>query len=100
MLYKKHYNSCNFDGNLPGFFFLIIQSGHGVDEQSIISLLGRSRAEHRQTFRKECKEFFIEDNERRFERWDDHSIKLIKQEFMRFKVQFSSFLQFSALVFS
>ncbi|KAJ0094537.1 hypothetical protein Patl1_17029 [Pistacia atlantica] len=60
-------------------------SGHGIDEKSIISLLGRSRPEHRQSLRKECREFFIEDNERGFERWDDHSIKLLKHEFMRFK---------------
>ncbi|KAH7519078.1 hypothetical protein ACOSP7_018823 [Xanthoceras sorbifolium] len=59
-------------------------SGVGVDEQAIISLLGKSHPEHRQNFRKGCRDFFIED-ERSFERWDDHRVKLLKHEFMRFK---------------
>ncbi|KAK0574187.1 hypothetical protein LWI29_019496 [Acer saccharum] len=59
-------------------------SGIGIDEKAIISLLGESHPEHRQNFRKGCRDFFIED-ERSFERWDDHRVKLLKHEFMRFK---------------
>ncbi|KDO83188.1 hypothetical protein CISIN_1g021607mg [Citrus sinensis] len=58
-------------------------SGHGVDEKTVISILGNSQPEHRQAFRKEGG-FFAED-ERRFERWNDHHVKLLKHEFMRFK---------------
>ena len=68
-------------------FALFIQSGVGIDEKAIISLVGESHPEHRQNFRKGCRDFFIED-ERSFERWDDHRVKLLKHEFMRFKVYF------------
>lgn len=63
---------------------MYVQSGHGVDEKTVISILGNSQPEHRQAFRKEGG-FFAED-ERRFERWNDHHVKLLKHEFMRFKV--------------
>lgn len=59
-------------------------SGHGVDEKSLISILGKSHPEHRKSFRNHCSEFFIPD-ERQFERWNDQYVKLLKQEFMRFK---------------
>lgn len=60
-------------------------SGHGVDERTLIAVLGKSHPEKRKSFRKANPHFFKED-ERSFERWDDHRIKLLKQEFMRFKV--------------
>ncbi|KAJ4834984.1 hypothetical protein Tsubulata_019271 [Turnera subulata] len=59
-------------------------SGLGVDEQSLISILGKSHPEHRQSIRKGSPHLFLED-ERSFERWDDHRVKLLKHEFMRFK---------------
>ncbi|KAI6675960.1 hypothetical protein NL676_036756 [Syzygium grande] len=59
-------------------------SGHGVDERTLIAVLGKSHPEKRKTFRKGNPHFFKED-ERSFERWDDHRIKLLKREFMRFK---------------
>ncbi|KAJ4711503.1 putative Annexin [Melia azedarach] len=58
-------------------------SGHGIDEKSIISILGNSHADQRQSFRKRS-DFFVDD-ERRFEKWDDHHVKILKHEFMRFK---------------
>ncbi|KAI4382960.1 hypothetical protein MLD38_008848 [Melastoma candidum] len=59
-------------------------SGHGVDEKSLISILGASHPDTRKSFRKSNPHFFKED-ERLFERWDDHRVKLLKHEFMRFK---------------
>ncbi|KAJ9190588.1 hypothetical protein P3X46_001773 [Hevea brasiliensis] len=59
-------------------------SGLGVDEKSLISILGKSHLEHRTTFRERSPHLFIED-ERSFERWDDHSINLLRHEFMRFE---------------
>ncbi|KAK4748956.1 hypothetical protein SAY87_015542 [Trapa incisa] len=59
-------------------------SGHGIDEKSLITILGNSHAEKRRTFRKSIPHFFKED-ERLFERWDDQKVKLLKHEFMRFK---------------
>ncbi|XP_048135228.1 annexin D4 isoform X1 [Rhodamnia argentea] len=59
-------------------------AGHGVDERTLITVLGKSHPEKRKSFRKATPHFFKED-ERSFERWDDHRIKLLKQEFMRFK---------------
>ncbi|GAV79022.1 Annexin domain-containing protein [Cephalotus follicularis] len=58
-------------------------SGHGIEEKSLISILGKSHPEHITSFRKTTP-FFIDD-ERQFERWDDHHIKLLKREFLRFK---------------
>ncbi|XVF41149.1 hypothetical protein PTKIN_Ptkin01aG0256900 [Pterospermum kingtungense] len=59
-------------------------SGIGVDEKSIISILGKSHHEHQRSIRKGCSKFFFED-ERQFERWDDTAIKNLKLEFKRFK---------------
>ncbi|CAK7336560.1 unnamed protein product [Dovyalis caffra] len=59
-------------------------TGLGVDEKSLIENLGKSHPEHRTSFRKRTPHFFIED-ERSFERWNDHRVKLLKHEFMRFK---------------
>ncbi|KAL3732605.1 hypothetical protein ACJRO7_029275 [Eucalyptus globulus] len=59
-------------------------SGHGVDETTLIAVLGKSHPEKRKAFRKGNPQFFKED-ERSFERWDDHRIKLLKREFSRFK---------------
>ncbi|KAJ1413545.1 Annexin [Sesbania bispinosa] len=60
-------------------------SGHGVDEKSLITLLGKWDPLERESFRKKTPQFFIEDHERRFQRWDDHYVRLLKHEFVRFK---------------
>ncbi|KAF3448777.1 hypothetical protein FNV43_RR09490 [Rhamnella rubrinervis] len=59
-------------------------SGLGVDEKSLIRILGKCHPEQTKSFRKGAPDFFIQD-ERLFERWDDHRVKLLKHEFMRFK---------------
>ncbi|KDP40510.1 hypothetical protein JCGZ_24509 [Jatropha curcas] len=59
-------------------------SGLGVDENSLISILGKSHPEHRRTFRKGTPHLFIED-ERSFERWDSHRMNLLRHEFVRFE---------------
>nr|ANS56719.1 annexin [Hevea brasiliensis] len=59
-------------------------SGLGIDEQSLISILGKSDPARRTTFRQRSTHFFIED-ERSFERWDDHRINLLRLEFVRFE---------------
>ncbi|XP_015876062.3 annexin D4 [Ziziphus jujuba] len=59
-------------------------SGLGVDEKSLISILGKWHPEQTKSFRKGSSDFFVED-ERLFERWDDHRLKLLKHEFLRFK---------------
>lgn len=61
--------------------------GIGVDEKSVISILGKWHPEQRTIFRRATPSFFVED-ERLFERWDDNCVKLLKHEFMRFKVFF------------
>ncbi|KAM7509065.1 hypothetical protein LguiA_019518 [Lonicera macranthoides] len=58
--------------------------GIGVDEKSLISILGKWHPEQRKSFRKGVREFFIED-ERQFERWDDRHIAQLEHEFLRFK---------------
>ncbi|PON98813.1 Annexin, partial [Trema orientale] len=58
--------------------------GLGVDEKSLIKILGKWEPEERQTFRKEFPDFFVVD-ERQFERWLDDSIKRLEREFLRFK---------------
>ncbi|KAI4323527.1 hypothetical protein L6164_023124 [Bauhinia variegata] len=58
--------------------------GHGVDEKSLISILGKWEAEEGTAFRKGTPDFFTED-ERQFEKWNDHQIRLLKHQFMRFK---------------
>ncbi|XP_050385227.1 annexin D4 [Argentina anserina] len=59
-------------------------SGLGVDEKSLISILGNSQLEERKCFRKGTPHLFKED-ERLFERWNDDRVRLLKHEFMRFK---------------
>ncbi|GLT88557.1 hypothetical protein SLE2022_065770 [Rubroshorea leprosula] len=59
-------------------------SGHGVEENSLISILGKSHPEHRRGFRKNRSQFFLQD-ERQFERWNDVYVELLEQEFLRFK---------------
>lgn len=67
--------------------------GIGVEEKSLISILGKWHPEQRKSFRKGVREFFIED-ERQFERWDDRHIARLEREFLRFKVRaiFSFFM--------
>ncbi|WKA02191.1 hypothetical protein VitviT2T_020409 [Vitis vinifera] len=48
------------------------------------SILGKWHLEHLESFRKRTK-FFLED-ERLFERWDDHHIGCLTKEFLRFKL--------------
>ncbi|KAM1737029.1 hypothetical protein ACFX11_015427 [Malus domestica] len=59
-------------------------SGLGVVEKALVATLGKSHPEERQPFRKTTPHFFKVD-ERSFERWDDHHVKLLKHEFLRFK---------------
>eukprot|EP00261_Vitis_vinifera_P016732 XP_010646005.1 PREDICTED: annexin D4 [Vitis vinifera] len=59
-------------------------SGFGVDEDSMVSILGKWHSEHLESFRKRTPKFFLED-ERLFERWDDHHIACLTKEFLRFK---------------
>lgn len=60
-------------------------SGHGVDEKSLIAVLGKWDPLERETYRKKTSHFFIEDHERQFQRWNDHCVRLLKHEFVRFK---------------
>ncbi|KAG2671807.1 hypothetical protein I3760_13G011600 [Carya illinoinensis] len=59
-------------------------SGHGIHEQALVSILGKWQPEERKSFRKGSPHFFVED-ERNFERWDEHHVRLLKHEFVRFK---------------
>ncbi|KAL3814757.1 hypothetical protein ACJIZ3_016025 [Penstemon smallii] len=59
-------------------------SGLGVDENALISILGKWNTEQRQSFRKGSSDFFIED-ERQFEKWDDHHVMHLRHEFLRLK---------------
>ena len=65
--------------------------GHGVDERSLVTILGKWDPLEREAFRKKTPHFFIEDQERHFQRWDDHYVRLLKHEFVRFKVHFGFF---------
>lgn len=60
----------------------------GVDEQALISTLGNSHKDHRKLFRKASKNFFVEDEERAFEKCDDNFLRHLKLEFSRFNVSF------------
>ncbi|XP_027909150.1 annexin D4 [Vigna unguiculata] len=60
-------------------------SGHGVDEKSLVTLLGKWDHLERESFRKKTPHLFTEDHERHFQRWDDHHVRLLKHEFVRFK---------------
>ena len=60
-------------------------SGIGVDEKSIISILGNSNHEHRKALRQgRSSKFFVED-EYGFERFDLSTINNLKLEFRRFR---------------
>ncbi|KAK6119226.1 hypothetical protein DH2020_047041 [Rehmannia glutinosa] len=59
-------------------------SGLGVDENALITILGKWHPEQRQSFRKGSRDFFVED-ERQFERWDDRHILQLRHEFLRLK---------------
>ncbi|XP_020215058.1 annexin D4 [Cajanus cajan] len=60
-------------------------SGHGVDEKSLVTILGKWDPQERESFRKNTPHSFIEDHERHFQRCDDHYVRLLKHEFVRFK---------------
>ncbi|KAK7314224.1 hypothetical protein VNO77_39437 [Canavalia gladiata] len=60
-------------------------SGHGVDEKSLVAILGKWDPLERESFRKKTPQLFSEDHERHFQRWDDHYVRLLKHEFVRFK---------------
>ena len=71
----------------------------GVEEGALISTLGNSHKDHRKLFRKASKSFFVEDEERAFEKCHDHFVKHLKIEFSRFTVSFLILLP-SILVFT
>ncbi|KAK7317339.1 hypothetical protein RJT34_01476 [Clitoria ternatea] len=60
-------------------------SGHGVDEKSMVTLLGKWDPLERESLRKKTPHMFTEDHERHFQKWDDHYVRLLKHEFVRFK---------------
>ncbi|CAL5196332.1 unnamed protein product [Lathyrus oleraceus] len=60
-------------------------SGHGVDEKSLATILGKWDPVERETYRKNTSNFFVEDHERKFQKWNDHHVRLLKHEFVRFK---------------
>ena len=66
----------------------LVISGHGVDEKSLVTLLGKWDPLERESFRKKTPHLFSEDHERHFQRWDDQYVRLLKHEFVRFKVHF------------
>ena len=72
----------------------LVISGHGVDEKSLVTLLGKWDPLERESFRKKTPHLFSEDHERHFQRWDDQYVRLLKHEFVRFKVHFPSSLFF------
>ncbi|KAJ4969953.1 hypothetical protein NE237_003052 [Protea cynaroides] len=59
-------------------------SGFGVDEKTIITILGKWQPEEWKSFRKGCPFVFTEDD-RLFEKWNDEHIDLLEREFSRFK---------------
>ncbi|XP_043706180.1 annexin D4-like [Telopea speciosissima] len=59
-------------------------SGFGVDEKSIIRVLGKWQPEEKKSFRKNYPFFFTEDD-RLFEKWNADHISVLKREFSRFK---------------
>ncbi|XP_074324098.1 annexin D4 [Apium graveolens] len=58
-------------------------SGIGVDEKTLISVLGNSHPDDRKSYRKGI-QFFTED-ERSFERWQADHVAQLEREFLRFK---------------
>lgn len=59
-------------------------TGLGVDEKSLISILGKWDHDKKKSFRKGTPQFFLEDH-RQFERWVDQHVEQLKREFLRFK---------------
>jgi hypothetical protein len=59
-------------------------SGHGIEEKALISILGNSNPEQRKSFRASSP-YFVKDDERNLEKWDDHIVYLLEHEFIRFK---------------
>ncbi|PSS24413.1 Annexin like [Actinidia chinensis var. chinensis] len=59
-------------------------SGFGVDENSLISILGKWDSEEAKNFRKRTTKFFIQD-ERNFEKWVAEQLDQLKREFLRFQ---------------
>lgn len=59
-------------------------SGLGVDEKSLISILGNWQHDHKHSFRKASSQHFLPD-ERDFEKWNELQVELIKHEVLRFK---------------
>ncbi|KAK2986479.1 hypothetical protein RJ640_025489, partial [Escallonia rubra] len=59
-------------------------AGLGIEESSLISILGKWHPEQKQSFRKGTRDFFTEDD-RLFERWDERHIAQLQHEFLRFK---------------
>ena len=72
----------------------------GVEEGALISTLGNSHKDHRKLFRRASKSFFVEDEERAFEKCHDHFVKHLKIEFSRFTVSFLIFYISFLLLFS
>ncbi|KAE9620902.1 hypothetical protein Lal_00019096 [Lupinus albus] len=64
--------------------FSVIE-GHGVDEKALLTILGKWDPLEREAFRKKTPKFFSEDHERNFQSWDDHHVRLLKHEFVRYK---------------
>lgn len=71
-----------------------IKIGHGINEKVMIETLGKWDHEEKKLFRKRSSHYFSED-ERSFERWEEHGMRLLKHEFMRFKVSFFFFFLLS-----
>lgn len=57
--------------------------GLGVDEKTLISVLGKSHPDDRKSYRKGIR-FFTED-ERSFEKWEAEYVAQLEREFLRFK---------------
>lgn len=66
----------------------------GVDEKVLISILGNLYKDYWKLFRKVSKSFFVEDEERVFEKCYDYFVKYFKIEFFCFIVSFLILLLF------
>ena len=86
--------------NYFGYHHIGKNVGMGVDEKALISTLGNSHKDHRKLFRKASKSFFVEDEERAFEKCHDQFVKHLKLEFSRFNVSFFNHLHLSFSGFS
>ncbi|PHT41100.1 hypothetical protein CQW23_19954 [Capsicum baccatum] len=58
--------------------------GLGVDEKLFISLLGKWDRNERESYRSHTTGIFVED-ERQFQRWNDHHLLQLRQDFLRLK---------------